>query len=337
LDNIQITTYAPVAIPTLNRYEKLKRLLESLENNSLAKYTEIFISVDYPPEDKYVEGYNQIIKYLNENKLNFKKTNIFFQESNLGAFQNSEFLGKVVFERFDRVISLEDDNEVSLNFLEYMNKALEYGKDKPDICCISAFSGNYRLPRDIKGTAFKSQFLSWGTALWRDKNREMANVVNVEWLEDIINDWKKLFLIYRKSRTLMVHFGTHYILNPNPNFYIDGRIYYIDIIYELYMIFNNKYSIMPTISKIRNYGADGSGQNCIYDKNQLDVEHLQKLDTEETFEFILDTVEKRRKKIQRYIRNKSKFGHSEFMALKVFLYCVYYVKVKNAYKGREKK
>ena len=59
--------YAPILITTLNRYECLRRCIESLQKNSWADKTELFISVDYPPTDKYVDGYNKIKKYLNKN------------------------------------------------------------------------------------------------------------------------------------------------------------------------------------------------------------------------------------------------------------------------------
>ena len=47
--------YAPITITTLNRYEHFVRCIQSLENNGLAKETELFISVDFPPSDKYKE------------------------------------------------------------------------------------------------------------------------------------------------------------------------------------------------------------------------------------------------------------------------------------------
>ncbi len=54
--------YAPVAIPTLNRIDHLKRCISSLAKNEYAKYTNIYISVDYPPNEKYLDGYNEISK-----------------------------------------------------------------------------------------------------------------------------------------------------------------------------------------------------------------------------------------------------------------------------------
>lgn len=46
----------PICIPTCNRYEHLKRCVESLSKCTLASETDLIISVDYPPSDKYVDG-----------------------------------------------------------------------------------------------------------------------------------------------------------------------------------------------------------------------------------------------------------------------------------------
>lgn len=53
--------YAPVIIPTLNRIEHLKRCIESLEKNTGADKTEVFVSLDFPPSDKYLQGYECVL------------------------------------------------------------------------------------------------------------------------------------------------------------------------------------------------------------------------------------------------------------------------------------
>ena len=59
-----MTQYAPVIIATLNRYAYLKRCLESLEKNTDAEKTEVYVSVDFPPSEKYYSGYEEVVKYL---------------------------------------------------------------------------------------------------------------------------------------------------------------------------------------------------------------------------------------------------------------------------------
>ena len=66
--------YAPVIIPTLCRYEKFVQCMESLRKNSWAKYTEIYVAVDYPSKESHWEGYNRICEYLNQDFPEFKAT-----------------------------------------------------------------------------------------------------------------------------------------------------------------------------------------------------------------------------------------------------------------------
>lgn len=51
--------YAPVIIPTLNRYDHFIKCLESLEKCSGAEYTEVFVALDFPPSNKYIEGWKK--------------------------------------------------------------------------------------------------------------------------------------------------------------------------------------------------------------------------------------------------------------------------------------
>ena len=58
--------YAPVIIPTLNRYEHFKNCLESLEACVGADFTDVYVALDYPPSEKYVEGWKKIDIYLHK-------------------------------------------------------------------------------------------------------------------------------------------------------------------------------------------------------------------------------------------------------------------------------
>ena len=60
---MDIKIYAPVIILTLNRFEKFKKCLESLEACTGADKTDVYVSLDYPPSEKYVEGWKKIDSY----------------------------------------------------------------------------------------------------------------------------------------------------------------------------------------------------------------------------------------------------------------------------------
>lgn len=53
--------YAPVLIPTLCRSDHFIRCLESLKKNTWAKYTEVYIAVDYPAKESHWDGYSSLL------------------------------------------------------------------------------------------------------------------------------------------------------------------------------------------------------------------------------------------------------------------------------------
>ena len=52
--------YYPIIIPTLNRYEHFKRCVESLAKNIHSDKTERVIGFDFPPSNKYFDGYEKM-------------------------------------------------------------------------------------------------------------------------------------------------------------------------------------------------------------------------------------------------------------------------------------
>ena len=56
--------YAPIYIPTLCRSEHFQKCIESLKTNTWARYTDVYIALDYPPSEKYRAGYEKICSYL---------------------------------------------------------------------------------------------------------------------------------------------------------------------------------------------------------------------------------------------------------------------------------
>ena len=125
-------TYYPVGIPTLCRYEHFRRCVESLRNNTHANKTELVVGLDYPPSDKYKDGYEKISKYVDTID-GFAKVTVFRHKENLGAVGNWAYVQNYIFQNYDAAIMSEDDNEFAPCFLEYMDRCLEkYADDEGD-------------------------------------------------------------------------------------------------------------------------------------------------------------------------------------------------------------
>ena len=142
---MEIITYAPVLITTLNRYEHFVRCLESLERCTGSENTEVYVALDYPPSEKYKGGWVKISSYLSEKEQsnNFKNLHVIRRDHNYGVGKkggNEEVLIEDVMQKYDRYILTEDDNEFSPCFLQYMNKALTKFYEDDDIFLVCGFN-----------------------------------------------------------------------------------------------------------------------------------------------------------------------------------------------------
>lgn len=278
---------APVIIPTMCRDQHFIRLIESLKKNSWAKDTDIYISVDFPPNDSYLDGYKKILEFLKAEFLEFHSFNVIIQKENLKPYGNTNFLiDWIKKEGHNKYIFLEDDNEVSLNFLEYMNKGLvKFANDKNVIAVCANESviitnekmdhgqGNYRFSRNI----------TYGMAVdlrkWEDISQKCQN----GFFFDVSKNVFLMGKLFIKDIALYRRFVVD-LLYENDFYYHNGKLYPIDTVVDIYNVLFDKYVVIPNVSKIRNYGFDGSGAGGVFDET-VSNGFEQRLDTESTFEF----------------------------------------------------
>lgn len=253
----------PVCIITCNRIDHLKECIESLQKNLLAKDTDLYISVDCPPSEKYLEGYNKVVEYLDSGIEGFKNVYIFKQERNLGHELNCYWLEDKVFETHDAFIYTEDDNVFSPNFLEYCNKCIEKHKDDPK--CYGICGHLYPVKFEHgKNNIVKmyNDFDAWGYAVFKDRTLAARKYILGE---EFINARKNRKLM-RKLLNRNVRLFCYYVDNLYKSVKVmrsdAGMTRMFDITMAIYCIFNDMYNVIPIESKARNNGWDGSGFNC---------------------------------------------------------------------------
>lgn len=263
--------YAPVLIPTLCRSDHFIRCIESLKNNTWAKYTDIYVAVDYPSKESHWKGYKEICDYLDGDFNEFASFNIIKRTENYGSSRNMLELRNYVFQKHDRFIRTDDDIEFSPNFIEYMDKCLmKYEKD-PNIIGVSGYSYPIKWVTSDNANLFKCNFICpmWGTGFWKDKYLAF---------EDLL---KKQRFLKNNFRTSVVNHSIKRVTDFLYFNYVNGCLNWYekslidttsDIALGIYLAITNQFIIMPTLSKTRNWGYDGSGVFC------------QKIDFEDTKE-----------------------------------------------------
>lgn len=275
--------YAPILIPTLNRYEHLKKCLESLSHCTWADQTEVYVALDYPPSEKYVEGWKKNKEFLeNCGDMGFKKLHVIEREENYGTWKpgdkgNGYCLQLWVSKYYDRFIYSEDDNIFSPAFLDYMNKGLEEFKNDEKVFALCGF----RYFANIKfaeNTYFRQNvdLSAWGMGRWTSKELPLLTYKDFRKQLSI----KSFYKVYR-------HAGIEkaiYFLNCCHSKW-DGCM--VDMVQSIYLILNDLYEIMPAVSLVKNIGMDDTGLNF----NNMPLEIKEKFENQEIskesfFEFV---------------------------------------------------
>ncbi len=239
---------APIAIFTYNRYSHLKRTIEALQRNYLAKESEIFIFSDGAKSESDMLEVQKVRDYIS--CINgFKKVNIVKKSSNLGLAQSIITGVSEIINRYGSIIVLEDDLETSPFFLDYMNLTLQnYSPD--NVWSIAGYSPTIQIPESyVYETFLAFRNCSWGWATWKQN----WNVTDWD-----VKDFNEFF-INKENRNSFEKGGNDLsiMLLKQMNNQINSwsiRFNYAGYKYNLPTVY-------PTNSFVRNIGVDGSGTN----------------------------------------------------------------------------
>lgn len=271
--------YAPIIIPTLNRYKHLKECVESLALCTHADKTDLYIGLDYPPSEKYVEGWRKVKEYVYTIK-GFKSVTILERKENFGAAKNSIELRKYVFEKYDTVIYTEDDNVFSPCFLDYINKGLEKYKDDERVVAIGGYFDNelYNFcSKDSTIIKIKGTFNAWGYGCWKNKYQKLFDSIKPDYRRYVFSKKQNVIKLFaRKEQCKRLLFW----LEVNPK--LDRPC---DVTYSISTYINNWFIVYPLIPIVRNEGYDGTGINC---GEELDNAHSNRMISNDVYYNFID-------------------------------------------------
>lgn len=274
--------YAPVIITTLNRFNHLKQCLESLEACTGAEFTDVYVALDYPPSDKYVDGWRKNDEYLKMKEQNngFRSLVVYRREENY--YFSGKGNGKTAINDLppsvDSYIFTEDDNIFSPNFLEYINKGLTLFKHDKNVFAITGYSlYNKKSEINTDGyTVYKNSsfFSAWGYATWVNKYYMGENLHYSKYAFMSKRVLKRVQSIPDSFRYMMLALkaGAN---RPETDCYktLRCRIY-------------NMHTISPIVSLVKNIGWDGSGLHCKSDEHPERYLNIA-TDNSTTFDYVL--------------------------------------------------
>lgn len=156
---------APIALFVYNRPAHTRKTVDSLARNEGVSNSELYIFSDAPRSPSDVAVVEEVRNYL-RGITGFKKVTIIEQTRNFGLAKSIIAGVSSLCEKYGRVIVLEDDLETSPYFLNFMNDALVFYENTPEVMHVSGC--RYPVePFGIDDSFFLHVPLCWGWATWQ--------------------------------------------------------------------------------------------------------------------------------------------------------------------------
>lgn len=240
--------FAPILLFVYNRPEHTRRCIESLQKNSLASESSLFIYADGAKDSTQQEAVKDVRNYIRTIQ-GFKQITLIERDENWGLARNIIDGVTTQVNQYGKVIVLEDDLVVAPHFLAFMNDALEVYKNEPKVGHIQAcdFTQDPSLPDTflIKWTG------SWGWATW-DRAWKHFNPNGKELLQEL----------EKRNLTRTFDFNGKYGFTRMLRRQIEGKNNSWAIRWNASLFLKDILSLNVGRSLVQNEGFDGSGTNC---------------------------------------------------------------------------
>lgn len=239
---------APIIIFAFNRPDALKNTINSLTQNPEAKDSELFIFIDGPRNKDEKLKTDEVLQVAKSIK-GFKSINITASEKNRGL--GSSIIAGVskIIDKYGKAIVLEDDLILQPNFLAFINQGLDKYEDRKDVFSICGYTNRVKSPKNYPYDAYMcTRSSSWGWATWKDRWD------SVDWNPEPWDNMEK----YKKDFNKWGGSDCFGMLEGWKN----GANHSWAIRFCFAQFLQNKLSVFPIKSLVKNNGFDGEGTNC---------------------------------------------------------------------------
>lgn len=254
----------PIAIFSYNRVDELKRLIDSLSKCNHVNEHDAYIFSDGPkwkrPDDNNkIKCVRQYISLLEENNP-FKNLYIIYLKRNNGCRKSVIDGLTYVLGKHGRVIHLEDDLIVSIDFLDYMDNALDYFKNDDRIFSISGFAFPLKSVESIScSTYLGKRSCSLGFGTWKERWNEIK--WDVPDYDTFVND----------DRLQEDFSNVGYDLPAMLRAQVERNIDSWAVVHSYYEWKFGKYTVFPKYSKVFHLGTNGTHTGA-YEIEQQEID-----------------------------------------------------------------
>jgi GNT-I family len=293
---------APIVLFAYKRLDVLRETINALQKNVLASESEIFIFSDAAKNDKNWSAVQEVRHYLTT-VTGFKQVTVIQKDTNQGLACSIISGISHVFNIYNKAIIIEDDLETSINFLLYMNQALNFYEQNKKIISIGGFSTAIDIESNYD-VYFTHRSTSWGWATWKDR------WAVVDWkvsdYEDFIRSKNKKHE-FNKMGSDMVR-----MLRRQMNGQIDSWL----VRWCYHQFKHQLFSIHPFHSKVKNIGLkskDATHTKEKFTRFNTTISDTEKIDFIFPKDAVMDT-----KIIKEFLRPHSIFQRAKFKVLNLF-------------------
>lgn len=244
---------APIVLFVYKRAEHTRKCLEALNHNEGIENTDLIIYSDGPREEKDDISVKEVREYIKmfAQVSSFRHVEIVESPVNKGLARSIISGVSNVMNQYGKAIVVEDDLVTSTDFWRFMDGALQYYENYPQIGSVSGCTYPIKYLEDYKKDIYvirKGE--CWGWATWKERWDE------VDW--DVCD-----FTEYKKNRKLRKQFnslecGLDHMLISQMTGKIDSWA-----VRWCYHLFKRKLlTVYPAVSRTYNIGMDGTGEHC---------------------------------------------------------------------------
>ena len=259
---MRILNYAPIVVFGYNRADKMENLFVSLENNENIDKMDLYIFIDIPdkkrPRDiplsekviEYVKNYKTISK--------FKKVEIEIAEKHKGLADSVISGVTKVINKYGKVIVLEDDLEVSNDFLDYMQRGLIFYKKNSRVWSVTGHCSMTKGLEKYKEDVFlapRVESLGWGT--WKDRWS------HVDWEVSSYKTFRRDFV-----GQALFNLGGNDLCKMLKNQMTDSNFESWAIRWGYQQFRERKYTVYPKETRVIHCGNDNRSTHGVYHSPQ---------------------------------------------------------------------
>lgn len=248
---------APLVVFVYKRLDYTIQTLSAVNDNFLAKDTEIFIYSDGPKTENDRSKVEEVRRYIRDfsKSCNFKAIHVKESEKNRGLADS--IIGGVteILQKYGKAIVLEDDLVTAKEFLNFMNDCLDYYKDNQKVWSIGGTTFALDSLKEYEHDVYACyRGSSWGWATWYDRWEK------VDWsvsdYRDFMKDWKRRRRFKRGGQDMVAE------LKRQRRGEIDA--WAIRWCYQESK--DDMVTILPVQNLVRNIGWGGDATHCDVDR-----------------------------------------------------------------------